>query len=168
MFSIGESFIYGSYGICELTGIQDNIDMDKKTRPYYVLKPVFETDSKVYIPVGNKALHAKMRRLLTSDEIHTLIAGMPYEESIWIENENERKEYFKRILAEGDRTSLVRMIESIFLHQEEIKESGKKLHVSDACFLKDAEKLLYGEFAYVLGIKREDVLPFILAHSETA
>ena len=32
--------------------------------------------------------------------------------------------------------------------------------------MKDAEKMLYDEFAYVLGIKREDVLPFIMARLE--
>jgi CarD family transcriptional regulator len=35
--------------------------------------------------------------------------------------------------------------------------------MSDEQFMRDAEKILYDEFAYVLGIKREDILPFILA-----
>jgi CarD family transcriptional regulator len=53
------------------------------------------------------------------------------------------------------------------LHQQELKEKGKKLRVSDERFLKDAEKVLYDEFAHVLDIKREEVLPFIFEQIET-
>ena len=35
------------------------------------------------------------------------------------------------------------------------------MHAADENFLKEAESVLYEEFAYVLNIRREEVLPFI-------
>ena len=35
------------------------------------------------------------------------------------------------------------------------------MHVVDERFFKEAEKILYEEFAFVLNIKIEEVLPFI-------
>lgn len=42
----------------------------------------------------------------------------------------------------------------------------KRLHISDESFLKDAEKLLYEEFAHVLNITKDQVLPFIMRQIE--
>jgi CarD family transcriptional regulator len=165
MFGVGESFIYGTNGICELTGTRE-MTVGRETRPYYVLTPVFESGSTIYIPVGNEQAAAKMRRLLNAEEIHSLIAKMPGEDSLWIEDKNERKEYCKTALAVGDRISLVRLMKAVFQHKRELASLKKKLHVSDERFLKDAEKMLYDEFAYVLGIKRETVIPYIEARIE--
>jgi len=38
--NIGDVIIYGSHGICKVTGLQD-MCMDEKVRSYYVLKPAF-------------------------------------------------------------------------------------------------------------------------------
>jgi CarD family transcriptional regulator len=165
MFSVGDSVVYGSNGICKLEGIEE-MDMNQETRLYYVLRPVFETGSTLYVPVGNKELEAKMRQLLNADEIRTLVKEMPGEELVWVEDDKERKELYKGILSAGERVSLVKLIKAVFLRQQELKALGKKLHVSDERFMKDAEKILYGEFAYVLGMKREEVLPYILACME--
>jgi CarD family transcriptional regulator len=162
MFSVGDSFIYRGHGICKLTEIRE-MNADNGIRSYYVLKPVFGNSFTLYVPIGNENLEAKMRRLLSADEIRNFIAGMPGEDSIWIEDENERREFYNDTLSNGDRASLVRMIKALFLRRRELNSTGKKLRMSDEQFMKDAEKMLYDEFAYVLGIKREDVLPLILA-----
>ena len=165
MFSVGDSFIYKGHGICKLTEIRE-MNVDNEIRSYYVLKPVFGNSFTLFVPVGDENLEAKMRRLLSADEIHSFIADMPEEDSAWIEDENERREFYKNIISSGDRASLVRMIKALFRRRQELNSAGKKLRISDEQFMKDAEKMLYDEFAYVLGIKREDVLPFIMARLE--
>ena len=81
---------------------------------------------------------------------------------MWIDDENKRKEFFHNILVEGDRRKLIMMIKTIYLHQQEqFKNNKRKLHISDERFFKDAEKLLYDEFAYVLGIEPHQVIDFI-------
>ena len=87
---------------------------------------------------------------------------MPDEELPWIENDIERRERCREIIQVGDRRELVGLIKGLYLHGERQRERGRKLHAADERFLRDAEKILYEEFAHVLQIKRDEVLPFIM------
>ena len=60
------------------------------------------------------------------------------------------------------------MIKALYRHQETRQAQGRKLHVSDERFLKEAERTLYDEFALVLNIEQDQVLPFILEQIEVA
>ncbi len=162
MFSVGDTIKYGNHGICKIMGTQD-MTIDSKTRPYYVLKPLFKNSSTIYLPIGSEIIEKKMRPALTAEEIYALIRNMPDAETIWVENVNERKEIYKKILLGNDSSTLMRLIKTLYLHGQELKNAGKgkKLHASDERFLKDAENVLYDEFSYVLDIERDEVLPFI-------
>lgn len=169
MVSVGDTIIYGGHGVCKIDGIREMTVTDE-TFPYYVLKPVFEPALTIYIKVGNEQCESKMRRVLSAEEIRSLIEQMPDEGTIWEPEENERKKRYKEILDGSDRVALVKLIKTLYLRGEELKASGKgkKLHASDERFLKDAEKTLYDEFAHVLDIKRDEVLPFICRQIEVA
>ena len=53
------------------------------------------------------------------------------------------------------------MIKALYLHQQKQQEKGKHLHAADERVFKEAEKILYDEFALVLQIRPEQVVPFI-------
>ena len=88
---------------------------------------------------------------------------MPDKDHIWNNDNRKRKESYRQILADGNHYELVKMVKTLRWHKQEIKNTNKnnKLQISDEDFLKDAEKALCEEFAYVLNIKREEVIPFI-------
>lgn len=161
MFEINDSVLYGSHGVCKIAEISEQ-NFGGATKKYYILKPVHNSGSTVYVPADSEALTSKMRRVLSTEEIYSLIRDMPDEELFWVENESERKEHYREVLTKGDRRELIQMIKALYQHQEEQVAKGKKLHVADERFFKDAEKLLYEEFALVLHIKPSQVLPFIL------
>lgn len=165
MYQIGDRVIYGSEGVCRITDIAEKKFRDKKLL-YYVLKPVYRENATVFVPVNNETLTAKMRRVLSPEEIDAVIEGMAYKKNIWIEDNNERKNYFKEILVRGDRKELVSMIQTIYLHKKVLKEHGRKLNLSDEHFFKEAEKMLYDEFAAVLGLEPDQVLPYIIERLE--
>lgn len=165
MYNVGTTVIYKNEGVCRITEITERRFRDKNIE-YYVLKPVHKDDSEIYVPKNNKELLGKMRKILSREEILEIIKTMPNEESIWIADENERKEYYREILIRGDRTELVRLIKTLYLHKQNQKKTGKKLHIADEKFLKDAEHLLYDEFAFVLNIAKDEVLPFITGELE--
>lgn len=160
-FSLGDTVLYGVHGVCKIASMEEKT-MGGETRAYYVLKPVYEENSTVYIPVDNEALKAKLKRILSPEEIYALIRSMPEEDSIWVEDEAQRKDRYQKILAKGDRAELIRLIKTLYLHSQSQTEKRKKLHISDEHFMKEAEKMLYEEFAHVLCISREQVLPFIM------
>ena len=66
----------------------------------------------------------------------------------------------------GDRRQLIALIKSVYRHRRELQETGKHLRVSDAALMKEAETLLYGEFALVLNIPPDEVLPLICRQLE--
>lgn len=160
MFAVGDSFIYGNNYICTLAGVQEK-RIGEQTRAYYVLKPVFEAGSTMYVPVGSETLEAKMRRLLNKSEVFALIDDMPEKGAAWIADEAQRVQKYRQVLADSDRAELVRLINGVFERQQTLQTEGKKLRAVDDRFLKEAEKALYEEFAYVLNMELRDVPPFI-------
>ncbi|MBQ7922714.1 MAG: CarD family transcriptional regulator [Clostridia bacterium] len=160
MFHSEETVVYGSNGICTVGGITEQTFCGEK-RQYYVLHPVYDKGATIFVPVDNAELTEKMRRVLTEEEIHTLIAGMSENDDEWIENDGERKRVFQDILDSGDRRKLMGMIRILYLHNEQQRKKGKKLHIADERSFREAEKILHEEFAHVLQIPTDQVVPYI-------
>ena len=76
MIAENEMVLYGSHGVCRVAGTVTR-EFDGKEALYYVLEPVFTGAFTVFVPVDSPAVSAKMRRILTSDEIHEMIRKMP-------------------------------------------------------------------------------------------
>jgi len=131
-------------------------------REYYVLKPVFDRGTVVYVPTWNPRMTEKLRRILSPQEIYQMIRTMPDEEQLWVENEGDRKRVYHEALVSGDRGQLVRLIKTLYLRQQKRTQQKKALLLSGEKFMKEAERILYEEFAYVLKIDRDQVLPLIM------
>ena len=166
MFKVSDVIIYGTQGVCRIADIEEK-NVSGVCKKYYVLKPISDSGATIFAPTDNAQVLKKMRRLLTKEEIHSLIDGMPEEAAAWIVNDNERKEYYKNILAGGDHLKLIQMIKSIYAHKKEREAEGKRLHMTDERFFKDAEQILYNEFQYVLNLERkEELMSYIVARIE--
>ena len=161
MFDVGDTVLYGNQGVCRITA-RDEKKIAGTVITYYVLKPVCDENSTVYVPSSNTELLSKMRAVLSEKEIYELIEELPDKETIWIDDENERKQKYQAIIDEGDRKKLVQLIKTLRITKEEKQKSKKKFHQSDEMILKQAEKLLYSEFALVLNIAPDEVLPFMM------
>lgn len=109
-----------------------------------------------------------MRHVLTKEEIDQMIAEIPGNPSEWITDERERKERFKDIAGRADTFEMIQLIEALLEHQREVMERGKKLHIADERMLREAEKMICDEFAYVLGISQEEVPAYITSGLENA
>lgn len=162
MFSAGDAVVYATYGVCLIKGVETR-DFSGEDVEYYVLQPASDGRNTFYVPTSSGQLRDKMRRVMTKEETEALISGMSREELIWIEDEQERKAEYRRILDSGDRREIVRLIKTLYLRKMQLQESRKKLHSADERFLNEAENMLFDEFAYSLGIPRDQVLPYIKA-----
>lgn len=160
MYSIGSTILYGAQGVCEISAIEHKEIAGQKL-PYYVLKPLYDHNATIFVPIQNEKLVGKMREVLSRQEVHQLIEGMP-EEDIWIDNDSQRKDCYQKMLMGSKPEDLIRLIKTLYLRQEDQREKGRRLHLADERVFRDAEKLLYDEFALVLNIEREQVVPFIL------
>lgn len=160
MLKVGETLVYGSSGVCRVEDICVR-DCGGAKREYYVLRPVYDERSTVYIPTDSEKLISHARALLTRQEVYDIIDAMPEEGFDWIVNDKERGEAFRSILEEGSRRDIVKLIHTLYLRKRELSEKGRKLRSSDESIMQRAERLLYGEFAWVLGINPSEVVGFI-------
>ncbi|MEE0060965.1 MAG: CarD family transcriptional regulator [Acutalibacteraceae bacterium] len=160
MYKIGDVVIYKNDGVCKIVDITLKSFKDRNIE-YYVLQPVHNINAEIFVPKNNVELVGKIRNILTKEEILQMIKAMPDEKEICINDETERKERFKEILVTGDRTELVRLVKTLYAHKQNQEQRGRKLHIAEERMLKEAEKNLYNEFAYVLGIATEEVPDFI-------
>lgn len=160
MYSIGDLFVYGSSGACRITDIKkENFGKDEMT--YYILSPVFDQKETIYVPVDNDALVSKMKRILTPEEINALIKTLPHKKSIWIENVNQRREAYKKIIRQANREELLSLIKTLYVRRMELKEAGKNLSVYDERFFRHAQSIIHSEIALVLQIPREEIPSYI-------
>lgn len=160
MYEIGDTVVYGTQGVCRIEGVQTR-KVQGEYVDYLVLRPVYEKDSTIFVPKNNEKLVGKMRNILSAEEIYEIIAELPDKDPVWIDDDNARKMHYQQIIDEGDRAKIMLIIKTIYDHKLKQEEKGRHLHQADEYILSQAEKLLHNEFALVLDIKPEDVVPFV-------
>lgn len=160
MLSVGQTVVYGTQGVCTVKEISV-LKMGKTKGEYYVLCPVDDPGSTVYVPTGNERLAGKLRPVLTGDEADALILEAAREPMAWIPDDNGRKLFCDDIVKNGSRKQLMQLVGMLYRRREELKDQKKHFHNVDAQYLKTAERMLHGELAYALGISADEVTEYI-------
>ncbi len=166
MFQLGDRVVYGIHGVCSIIDIEHRMVNKSKTE-YYVLSPLEQPDSRFYIPVHNEIAVAKLRPVLTREELEALLHSEEAVRNTWIPDENQRKQRYRELITSGDRVALICMVRSLYRHKQEQIASGRKFHLCDENFMRDAQKLLSSEFSLVLGISQEQVGAYIKSILDT-
>ncbi|MBR5449550.1 MAG: hypothetical protein IKV43_06130 [Clostridia bacterium] len=162
MFSIGEKVVYGAYGVMEVIDMRD-VTFDDRVRKYYVLREAGNnTSSETLVPMDNEIVVSHMKRLLTKEEMIDAIRAAKAETDFhWPPDNRARAEYFKTVIASGDRVAILVMIRSVIEAGKLRAAEGKKNFLSDETAMRKAEKVLYSEIALVMEIPLSDVVRFI-------
>ena len=160
MFSVNEKIHYGGSGVCIIQEIA-TMRFGRTRERYYVLKPVYQNSSLIYVPVENEALVSKMRPVLTRQEVDALIEEMPSVETAWEDDSQQRKLSFDALLRSNRCRDLVVLIKTLQEHKVVRAKLGKSLHVSDETYLREAQRLLFDEFAGPLGLMPAQVNGYI-------
>ena len=161
MYRIDDVVVYGLHGVCRITEIEEK-EFAGETHLYYTMRPIFKERSTFFVPVNN----GKIRDLLTPDEIKQLVHTIPQQKSIEVQIEKHRKDTYKKIIESGDRSEILRLIKTLCLRLDAQQKAGKKPHLIDERYLKEAETVLYDEFAFVLNIERGSVPDYIKTELE--
>lgn len=163
MFGVDDVVMYGTAGICRITAVERR-RFSGKVQEYYVLKDVDSDRNTYYIPTDNEAALGRLHPICSKAEVDELISHMNSEELIWIDNDIKRREEYSRIIKDADKRELIMLIKTLYLRRRELIESGRKMRSSDENYLRLAEDMLFGEFAYALGIDRSEVVEYIEKH----
>ena len=151
MFKIGDVVVYGTAGVCKIEEISPKTFGAVKT-DYYVLRPLIQTASTVFVPVENEKLTCKMHPILSQEEFSEVFCAAKSRAPIRPDSEIERREKFTEILESGNRESLIMMVYDLNNLKAEQQQSGRRLHMADERLLNSAQNLLFEEISYVFKI----------------
>ncbi len=160
MLNLHDTVMYGTTGVCTVERIEDK-KIGKVLRKYYVLKPMAQATSTVFVPADNDGLLCKVRPVLTVSQIENMMNNLRSQPDCWVENDSERKLYFSQIISSGDRTACLVVLKTIYNRQKELSLKGKRLHIADERILREAQRLITDEFSYVLKMDAEQVQVYI-------
>lgn len=164
-FQKGDMVVYGIHGVCRIEGIEGRT-VDRKTVQYYALVPVRQGDARFYVPVANPVAVGKMRSVLSREELISLLQSEEIKEDSWIENETVRKEKYRAMITRADCAELIRMLRALHFHSQAQQAAGKKLHLCDENFMKDAQRVILSEVSAVMEIPPEAVGEFLRSKIE--
>ena len=160
MLNIGDTVVFGTEGIFTIEETTQKEICGKKT-DYYVLRSTGKDNSTVYLPMDNPTLLGRAKPLVTREEISRLIENIPSSEDYWVDDHKQRKERFNRILQSGDRRHIMALAETIYNKRQSQLAAHKKLNASDERILREAERIINLEFAFVLNITPDEVKEYI-------
>ena len=161
MYQTNDYIIYGSTGVCKIEEIctpdfARELGIDKL---YYRISPVYRSET-IYVPVDTKNF---IRPVLTKEEAEDLIAKMPEirESDVQVSDHRVLAEKYKLSIKSHECEDLIRLIKTVYFRSQEMINAGKKPGQTDIQYMKQAEDLLYGEFAIALGIGIKEVKDYI-------
>lgn len=160
MFQVGNQVLYGMHGVCTITDVEERV-VDHKKIQYFVLEPTDQQETRFYVPIRNQAAVSKLRSVMTKEDVNRLLSSDEVQQDAWIPDENQRKQCYHDLITSCDRAALVRMVHTLHRRKHIQSAAGRKLHLCDETFLRDAEKLLGSEFALVLNLPREQVDAYV-------
>ena len=160
---IGTFVHYSTKGICQVREIE-TMKFSSETKDYYVLVPVFDRNSKYYVPTDYDPQRIKIRSAIAPAMVEELMGYaktcQPYE---WVSNVHERKAKTEEILHSSDHKRILRLIKTRRCHEEHQKQIGKKMYLSDAKALRSALHIISDEFAFVRGEDPKTVAAYLEA-----
>ena len=161
MFQAGDLVVYGTTGVCRVESIdQPNMTGADRHKKYYRLKPFYQ-DGVIYTPVDNTKV--SIRPVISREDAENLIDLIPgiRAEAYRAPTLQALAQHYQTAFRSHSCQDLVELIMSIYTKQQETTSQNRRLGMVDERFLKQAERLLYGELAVALEIPFDEVQPYI-------
>lgn len=160
MFQVGDKVVYGIHGVCTVVDQEERL-IDRKRLTYLALEPVGQGGSRYLVPTHNAAAMAKLRRMLSKEDLEALLQSEEVRADGWIKDENQRKQAYRELISSGDRAKLMQMVRTLYRHKTAQAAAGRKCHLCDENFLRDAEKLLVSEVSIVMNVEPDQAKQYI-------
>lgn len=146
---------YKTRGVCKIEDLRPmKFGPDSREREYYILRPVHQESSQIFVPADNQTLIDQMRPVLSPEEIDRIILSVKDQSLTWEKDRKARSARFQEILARRDERELLMLISCLYLKS---KETANRLSSTDTQILKKAELIIEQEFAFSLKISMQSV-----------
>ena len=156
MFKIGDYVVKPNTGICRIEDIVFMSLVGKEKKQYYVLLPIDDDRAKLYVTTD--ADRTRLRPVMTTDESREFIKKIADIEAVWVPNDKMREQQYKEAFKTNEPESLVAIIKNLYSRSQIRIAQGKKVTSTDEKYYKQAEKALYSELAFSLGVEMEEII----------
>lgn len=168
MFKVGTYVSYRAEGVCVISDIRmEAFNALGKSEEFYILAPIKDMNSVLYVPVNNEILTSKMHPLLSATEICDLADELRTQRMEWIVDSRARNAALREILTAGGRKELILLVNTINDRIARSDEIGRKITAGDENVLKRALRMLIDEFSVTTDITTEEQLLRVLDGSGT-
>lgn len=158
----GEYVRYACNGVCLVDDIRlDSLARKEAPKEFYILKPVSNPASTIFVPTGSAALVNKMSRLPDREELDQLILSTKGSQFPWIEDRKVRLARFQEIVKDCDLRNLICLALCIQQRKRTLSAAGKKLGASDEGVLQKAQALIENQVGFVLQVSSDQVGAYI-------
>lgn len=161
MFKVGEVVLYSTSGVCKVSELTEK-SFGSFSAEYYVLTPLMQKASTVFVPTQNDKLTKKMHPILSKNDYEKVFSFVKENGFARTQTENERQQKFLEVIESGSREDLICMILDLREIEKEQTENSKRLHISDERLLNSLEEILFDELCFVFEIEREDANEFLI------
>lgn len=163
MFTKGEYVFHETGGICLIEDVRfAPLEHMPADRQYYVMKPMHDPNSVIYIPVDSDRIF--LRRLLDREAAEELLDRIPFVRVIEEQNGKLLRAKYTELMHTYDPLEWVRVIKTVYLRAQ--PQSGRASRVSDTerAFAERARRHLHAELALALGLREQDMEAYITEH----
>ena len=159
MYKVNDLIVYGNEGVCKVEAIEVmNVTAVANDRLYYVLKPLYRNGT-VFTPVDTKVF---MRPVISADDAQEIIEQIPsIETDVLYSSANLLSDHYDKAMERHDCKYLIQVIKTVYLKNQIAATKNKKVSETDRRYMKKAEDMLYGEFAVVLEVPKNDVKAYV-------
>ena len=161
MFQTGDMVVYGQLGLCRVVAVGVPSFSPDRSRLYYTLDPVRQQGT-VFVPTDSPVF---LRPAMTKAEAEAIIDMIPSIRADVCSNANMQQltQFYSNKLSSHRCEDLICLIASIYTKKQQRSKVNRRIGSVDESYLKRAESLFHGEFAYALGIPEESVSDYISA-----
>lgn len=157
MYQVGELVVYGATGVCR---VEELTRLPGGDREYYLLKPLWQ-DGVIYAPVDSGKV--PMRPVISREEAEALVDQMPDIQAAVCRGTTVQAlaQQYQSAVRDGGHQALIEMMKAIYRKRGEAEAKNRRLGMTDERYMKQAERMLYGELATALEIPFEEVERYI-------
>ena len=166
MFSKNDLVVYEDSGVCEISDICELSFTEEDPRTYYILRPIFFKDDRIYTPVNNPKV--TLRPVISREEALSILHSISQAEVHSFEGlcTTELEGRYRAASKSHRCADLVKLAMSIYSKTRKARRSGRRVSEIDDRYLKRLNLLINGELSVALDIPAEEVPKLIHAEIE--
>ncbi len=163
MFACDEYVFHESGGVCRIDDVcLAPLEHMASDRLYYVMKPIHEPNSVIYIPVDSTQIF--LRRLMTKEQAEELLDRIPFVRTIDEDNAKLLRAKYIELMKLHDPVEWVRVIKTVYVRADQQNDRGRRLSDTERSFAENAKRHLHTELSLALDIPFEKMEDYIAEH----